>query len=727
MHVSRIGRPGGVQRVGEAPRDAGRMRELSAGFNTGLLVAVQALTHGLVAFAPLGPAAMGFGMSAALATSAAAGVLIAVLGSSRPLIGTTTASTALITASVLGAAAPATMGAAIALAMLLALLAGVLMLGMTRAGLARAAALIPAPVTVGLLNGIVVLVVLGQGPIILGLLPGQGLSLAAVLPGSAVVGLLAAALILWPPPKLPAPLVAIGVAAGAHYLLAAAGVPLGPVVGVAPSLPLLADGLGSALHALGSLPPAATLATLLLPAAASLALLSMLEGLTAGAALRGETGRRGEARRDLLGSSAAMMAGGALGGVPASTLSAASIACFRWGGRGRGAMLARAALVLPVLGFAGPLLAQLPYAALAGVLIAAVLRLFKWRPLLPAAGPGRPRRIADALVIATVVAGAVVFGLVGAVGLGVLLAVVIFTASMTQSVIRRSTRNPAGRSRVRRPIEQQEALRGAGERIQLVELEGALFFGTAEQVLLHVEQVRKAGAEVVILDLGRVTRIDLSGAHRLVEICRAAPGGILIAPLHPGSRAAAELEAVGMLGQIPKAARAPDLAGAVEAAEEAVLAALQPQAGAPPGPAEALAALGLPATAVAALLPRMREESFADGSALLRRGEAADAAFLLMDGQALVSLPAGHGQASTRLAVLAPGVIFGEAALLGAERRIADVTARGAVRCLRLPLAEAEALRREDPETSSLLMTAVARQLAGNVAAANAAIDQLES
>lgn len=715
-----------MQGVGDAPRDAGLPREIGAGVNTGLLVAVLALTHGLIAFAPLGPEAMGFGMSAALATSGAAGALVALLGSSRPLIAATTASTALVTSSVLAAAEPATLGAGIALAMLLALGAGLMMFGMMQAGLGRAAALIPAPVTVGLMNGIVVLVVLGQAPVAMGLAPGQDFARAALLPGAAAVGLVALGLMMKPVPKLPAPLVALAAAAALHHALAAAGVPVGPVVGLAPSVPALAEGLAAARAGLGALPPAATLVALLLPAAASLALLTMLEGLTAGAALRSETGRRGDARRDLLGLSAGMVAGGALGGVPGSSLSAASVTCHRWGGHGRAAMLARAAVVLPVLAFAGPLIAALPYAAVAGVLIAAVLRLFKWRPMLPAAGSGRSRRVADALVIVAVIAGAVVFGLVGAVGLGVLLAVVIFTASMTQSVIRRSTRNPAGRSRVRRPAEQQEALRSAGARIQLVELEGALFFGTAEQVLLHVEQARKAGADIVILDLGRVTRIDLSGAQRLIELCRAAPGSVLIAPLHPGSRATAELEAVGMLGQVPPRARAPDLAAAVEAAEEAVLAALRPRAEAALGPAEALSALGLPPAAVAALLPRMQEESFADGGAILRRGEAADAAWLLLEGQALVSLPPAPGQPPTRLAVLAPGVIFGEAALLGAERRIADVTARGAVRCLRLPLAEAEALRREDPETSSHLMAAVARQLAGNVAASNAAIDQLE-
>ena len=67
--------------------------------------------------------------------------------------------------------------------------------------------------------------------------------------------------------------------------------------------------------------------------------------------------------------------------------------------------------------------------------------------------------------------------------------------------------------------------------------------------------------------------------------------------------------------------------------------------------------------------------------------------------------------------------MFGELALLGAERRSADVTARGEVTCLRLGVAEAHALREENPDAAWHLLVAVARQTAVNLTAANAALD----
>jgi MFS superfamily sulfate permease-like transporter len=583
-------------------------------------------------------------------------------------------------------------------------------------------------VTIGLGNAIVLLILAGQAPLALGLPPGVALGAVQVVPAALPVAALALGCMLWPVPGLPAPLVALVAAALLHHALAGAGAAVGPVVGQAPSLELLATGIAQADAASPALPDAGRLVLLLLPSALSLALLATLEALAAGAALREASGQRAEPRRDLRASAIGMLAGGALGGMPASSLTTPSMACWRWGGRGRTALVLRAAVALLVLVLGGSAVAQLPYAALAGVLPGAVLPLFKLRPMLPGAGAGLTRRVADALVVVTVIGAAAAFGLVAAVGLGVLLSVVIFTASMATSPVRCSTVNPVGRSRIRRPAAEEARLREAGDRIELVELEGPIFFGSAEGIVLHAEQARARGAEILILDLGCVTRIDLSGGRRLLEACRTAPGRILVAPLHPGSRAFAELQALGLLGALPAGVAMPDLPAAIEAAEELLLASRrEARCTGTPTAAEALAALGLPTAAVPAILPLLEDRAFPAGSVILRQGEVADAAFLLLEGQVPISLPARAEHPATRLAVLAPGVIFGESALLGAGHRTADATARSDVRCLRLSKYAAETLRRTAPDAAWQLMAAVARQLTAHVVAANATIDRLEA
>ncbi|UPY38854.1 SulP family inorganic anion transporter [Sediminicoccus sp. KRV36] len=699
-------------------------RDLRAGGNAGILAAAQTLTHGMIAFAPLGPQGVAFGMAAALAASAAAGLAVALLGSSRPLVGTTTAATALVTAGCLTAIGSVPLGQGIMLAMLLALLAGGLMLALGLSGFAGLAALTPSPVTLGIGNAIVLLILLGQAPLLLGMAPGQGLALEGAAPAALLVAGVAVLLMLKPLPLLPPPLVALAVAGLLHHALAAAALPVGPLVGVAPSMPELADGLRQAWRE--GLPAAPWM--LVVTAALSMAVLGALEVLVAGSALREASGRRANPGQDLAASGFGMLAGGASGGAPAAALGSISLACWRWGGRGRAAMLARAGVTLLALLLAGQAIALLPYAALSGALVGAVLRLFQARPLWPFAGVGWARRAADAGVILVVMGTALVFGLVAAVGAGVLLSVLLFTVSMSRSAIRRCTRNPVGRSRVRRAPEVQRRLRELGASVALVELEGAIFFGSAENIIATTEALRRDGAAILVLDLSRVTRMDFSGGRRLLEACRAAPGQTLLAPLHAGGRAREELAALGLLEALPPASIFPDLASAMEAAEEMLLAAQREAAPpAPQGALEALAALGLPGPVPALLLPRMEECHFPAGAPILRQGEPADAAFLLREGEVIISLPGTEGRPATRLAVLSAGVIFGESALLGARLRSADVMARTEVRCLRLGVAQAEALRIAAPEAAWALMAAVARQLSAHVAAANGIIDQLES
>lgn len=698
--------------------------EARAGLHAGILAAAQTLTHGLIALAALGAAGVVFGMAAGLAASALAGVAMALFGATRPLVGTTTAATALLTAGLLAAAAPAGIGHAVLLAMLLAAGAGLLMLILAATGLARLAALVPTPVSQGLGNAIALLVILSQLPLLFGAAPGAAVPWQAPLPGALAVAALAFLLMLRPLPGLPAPLLALGAASGLHVLLQQTGVATGPVVGVAPDAGTLGAGLGGAFANAG----APLHLDRLVPAAASLALLATVETLGAAAMLREASGRRSDQNRDLRGAAVGMLGGAASGGMPAAGLTVPSMACWRAGGRGGAALVWRALVPVAVLLAGGAVVAMLPFAALSGVLCGAVVRLIQL-PCSPiAAGRGRARRLGDALVVLSVMATALLLGLVAAVGVGLLLAVLVFTASMAAAPVRRATRNPVGRSRIRRPAEQVRALRRAGEAIALIELEGPIFFGSAERILQRVEAEVAAGATVLILDLARVTRMDLSGGRRLIEVCRLLPGRVLLAPLHPGSRAAEELAALGLDTRLPPGSAFADLPEAVEVAEAFVLADMAAgQPVDPDSPRAALEALGIPPSAVGPMLVLCTEVRFAPGAPILCRGEPADAAYLLLSGEVLISLPAGEARPATRLAVLAPGVLFGESALLGQMQRSADATARGAVRCLRLDAAAAERLRAETPGVAWHLMAMVARQLAVQVRAANAMIDRLEA
>jgi len=81
--------------------------------------------------------------------------------------------------------------------------------------------------------------------------------------------------------------------------------------------------------------------------------------------------------------------------------------------------------------------------------------------------------------------------------------------------------------------------------------------------------------------------------------------------------------------------------------------------------------------------------------------------------EALRSLP------RRRIAVLCPGTVLGELALLDGRPRAAHASALGAVRCWRLSRARSTDMKAERPDVAAALMEGLAAELAKRVRIAN--------
>ncbi|WP_376092020.1 SulP family inorganic anion transporter [Roseomonas sp. CCTCC AB2023176] len=461
-----------------------------------------------------------------------------------------------------------------------------------------------------------------------------------------------------------------------------------------------------------------------------MAVLVVLETLATAAAIRELGGPRADLDQDLRALAAANLAAGAAGAVAGCGSITATSAALAAGGRGRLAAATRGLVILGALAGLGPLVALLPQAVLAGVILGTAWNMLDPGALRPLRTGTGSHRLTDAAVMVVVAGVAVGWSLAAAVAIGVTLAVLAFTASMARGVVRRAWRNPGGRSRTRRPAWAEALLLRAGERIEVVELEGALFFGSADAVALHVERAAESGAEAVILDFGRVTRVDLSGARQIARLLARPPGGrarILLAGLRQGAPARDDMAALGVLAAVPAAAVFETLEEALVSVEAEVLA-MAPDA--PDGalaPLDALTGLGLEEDTARRLLDAMTEERFAPGELVLRRGEEPEALYVILDGCADVVIPRpGPGNATLRVATTTPGAVMGEMGVLTGGRRTADVRARSALRCLRLSSATLARLEREDPAAGAALLRAIARQIDSNLRMANTTIATLE-
>jgi len=105
-----------------------------------------------------------------------------------------------------------------------------------------------------------------------------------------------------------------------------------------------------------------------------------------------------------------------------------------------------------------------------------------------------------------------------AVFLGTVIAVMLFVGRMSRSIVRRSYRCNAVSSRKSRDSRESKALERHGDSILVMELQGALFFGTGERLIDEIEAATRSETRSLILDLRRVSEIDSTGARIILGV-----------------------------------------------------------------------------------------------------------------------------------------------------------------------------------------------------------------
>ena len=113
----------------------------------------------------------------------------------------------------------------------------------------------------------------------------------------------------------------------------------------------------------------------------------------------------------------------------------------------------------------------------------------------------------------------VFFGFQPAIAVGFQLSGLLFYLGMNRSLVRSVVDGTVRPSRRVWGGEDAALVHAARQRIRVIELEGALFFGSAARLSERVEPL--AGqADAVVLDFRRVTVIDATGALLIESIAR---------------------------------------------------------------------------------------------------------------------------------------------------------------------------------------------------------------
>ena len=703
------------------------------------------LPLGLLSFAPLGPAGAAIGLQAAFA-AAIFGGLVTTLAGGGPVPGSIPrTSTCLIFAGLVAklAADPNLVGPAgtdvgriVALTSLCVALAGALQIAFGLLRLGSLIRFVPLPVLAGFMDGIAVMIAISQIPPLLGLEGPAEIgrdALAHAVPGSIALGLATwgvAWLVSRGGPRAPAALAGLlfGAVAYAAALQWLPGVDMGRVLGSAASGVPHADALAPLLG--GDFAPLLRAhLSQLVATGVVIALIGSMDALLSAAAIDSLCGTRHRPNRFLVGQGLGNLVASLFGGVPAVYSTATSLANYRSGGRAAVSGVVAASALLAILMLGGPALARIPVAVTAGLMLFIGLGLFDrwsrvvWRQFR--AGLADRDALWSLAVVVLVGLVTVFYGFVVAIAAGILLSMVLFIVSMNRSLVRSVATGESRASRRLYPPALARVLRERGREIVLVQLEGAVFFGTAERLTREVEPLGN-DAEFVILDLKRVTTIDASGAMALERLSQRLHGEgarLLLAGIVPGDRHARALHAFGTFLAATDVRWFDDADQALEFAERRVLDA----AGASPDsvewPAESLPLFTeLTADEATALRRRLERHTLAAGEVLFREGEPGDRLYALAQGSISIVARGLDGSPDRRLASYGPGVIFGETAMLDGGGRSASAVADTPALVLVLTRAALDELRASDPALGGKILFNLAREQSARLRFASATI-----
>lgn len=477
-------------------------RDVVAGVTVGVIALPLALAFGITS---------GLGAGAGLVTAVVAGTVAALFGGSNVQVsGPTGAMTVVLVPIVAAYGADGVL--------VVGLLAGLMLVVMAFAGLGRYVSFIPLPVIEGFTLGIAVIIALQQVPSALGV-PARGEQVfvnalhavsdwladphwAPLLLTAAVTALILSLARLRP--TLP---VALGAVVAATLVAQLAHLPISDIGALpsrfpTPSLPTIA---WSDLRVLAA------------PAVAVAALAALESLLSATVADAMSVSQRHDPDRELLGQGLANLSVPMFGGIPATAAIARTAVNVRSGASSRLAALVHAVVLLLVVLALARVVAMIPLAALAGVLLATATRMVEVSSLRALMRATR----SDALVLVITFVATVALDLATAVILGMVAAGGLALRQLARSAsLQEVPLASLGPTDADPHTDEERAL--LDEHVVAFRFEGPLFFGGAHSALLELTEV--SDIRVVVLRMSHLTTLDLTGASVLSDTIRSLEG-----------------------------------------------------------------------------------------------------------------------------------------------------------------------------------------------------------
>jgi len=444
-------------------------------------------------------------------------------------------------------------------------------------------------------------------------------------------------------------------------------------------------------------------------------------------ALADATGVRPNVNRVVLAQGATNVLCGLVAALPVSPSPSQSLVAAKMREVNTAVPTGSAVALLVALLVLTPLLALVPIVVLAVLLITAGVGLIdNWTKRLVARvvrGRNTDPKVMWNLAIVLTVAGSFFFGNVPlALMVGAVMATILLLIELSSATELGMREDVSMASRRVWPVEQQTRLQQGRRAIRIFRPRGGLFFATADQLAGKLESLDEH-VRYCAIDCSRLTVLDATGCRIIASSARKlAARGVttVLAGLDPATERDRGLIELGLDAPPSKDRWFPDLDHALEWIETELLRGYAPEVAADKPVALEAAQLteGLSPAELDVLRPHLLTTNLEAGDALFKRGAPGTSVYINQQrADRYQDRYRSDGQ-RRRMAVLGPGCIFGEVAMLTGGQRSADAVCVEPAQLFELRQESLHALGTRFPAIHSRILANLNRHLATRLIAA---------
>jgi len=716
------------------------------GASAAMLVALpSAIAFGVTIFAPLGGSFSAYGAVAGILGVVALGLIASGLGGTNRLISAPCApAAAVLSAFVIERAGhslePLTI---IIMVTLVILLAGSIQVAFGLVRLGQLIKYMPYPVVSGYLSGVGLYIIASQFPAFLGMPKDfhffESLGRIGLWQWQSIsVGLVTIVTMVAAPKITKAvPAVIIGLLAGILAYFAIAFFDPGMmslannrfIVGPIDSGGGVFEVMFGKFSSISDFNPG-SLISLVVPAL-TLAVLLSIDTLKTCVVIDALTHSRHNSNKELIGQGLGNITSACLGGIAGAGTMGATLVNISSGANTKLSGVLEGVLALVAFLALGSLIAWVPIASLSAILIVIGIRMIDRQSFYFLRSRST---VLDFFVIVSVVAVALGVSLIMASAVGVVLAIFLFIREqISTSIIRRKMYGNQIFSKQIRISAESDILQKEGDCSVIYELQGSLFFGTANQLFSELEHDLKT-KKYLILDMHRVQSVDITAAHvleQVKDILNERKGYLLFSRVPKSLPSGKDVERyfgeVGLLKESSPVIVFDDLDDALEWVENRIIAeeTLVKEDETSMALSEFELFKGRKKSITDDLRSYMKEVSIKAKEKIFDAGDTGDELFLIRRGTVDITLTTNDNE-DYRIGSFGRGNFFGELSFLDGETRSADAIADSDTDLYVLSRADFEKFAAEHETSSIIFLEGLASVLAGRLRLTNIELSALD-